>query len=83
MDDLLTLKEAARRVPGGPTTDVTLWRWITSGLPNRSGEVVKLRHAAAGRRLLVSELWMREFFERLGDDGQPARKCGDNCRCAQ
>ena len=86
MDDLLPLKEAARRVPGGPTTDVTLWRWLSTGLPNRSGQIVKLRHAAAGRRYLTTEAWMREFFERLGEDADQPVRMSDTvppCRCAK
>ena len=76
MSDLMTLEEAAQRVPGGAVSSVTVWRWATAGMKSRSGQLVKLRTAAAGKRLLVSELWMREFFEALGADSHP-------CRCAR
>ncbi len=80
MDDLLTLKQAAERVPGGKVADVTLWRWIRQGMKTQSGEVVRLRHAAAGRRMLVSESMLREFFEALG--GQDSAD-SHPCRCAR
>ncbi len=84
MSDLMTLEQAAQKVPGGAVSSVTVWRWATSGMRSRSGQLVKLRTAAAGKRMLVSEAWLREFFEALGGQEHPASTPeSPTCHCQQ
>lgn len=54
--DLLTLAQAARRVPGKPHPKTVL-RWMLRGLDG-----VRLKSVRAGRQRLTCERWLVEFF---------------------
>ena len=52
-DDLLTLTEAAKRLPGRPHRS-TLWRWARKGIELPDGSRVHLRVRRLGRWTLVA-----------------------------
>lgn len=61
--DLLTLAEAARRLPridGKKVAVATLWRWCRKGLRG-----VRLQYVRVGRRICVSPGALSTFFAQL------------------
>jgi hypothetical protein len=67
-ETILTLTEAARRIPGrgGRALNFsTLWRWITKGCRSPAGRLVRLRAARAGCKWITSAEALSEFFANL------------------
>lgn len=62
--DYVTLSQAAHLAPGRPSACAP-WRWARHGLKARDGTVVRLRHVRAGRQVLTTADWLREFFEAV------------------
>lgn len=62
----LSFPEAAKRVPLGPVSPQSVWRWSRVGLMNPSGERVLLRVAKVGRRFATTEAFLEEFFLKAG-----------------
>src|SRR4051794_22920109 len=64
-DDILTLTQAARRLPrlraGRPVAVSTIWRWATHGLRG-----VTLETAMCGGVRITSTECLRRFFAALG-----------------
>ncbi len=65
-EDLLTLTELAKRVPGRPHSS-TLWRWARRGVKSRCGGRVRLEHMRAGARVLSSWDAFCRFAEALAE----------------
>jgi len=63
--DLLTLSEAARRLPGRPHRS-TLWRWSRRGIETSKGRV-RLQVLRLGHRVLISPEQIEVFAKALGD----------------
>ena len=64
-DKLLTMTEAAKQCPkvrGKRPSNVTLWRWATTG---RRG--VKLEHVWVGRNMLTTEVALNVFFNGVAN----------------
>jgi hypothetical protein len=78
LGDLLTLADAAKRLPGRPCL-ATVWRWATHGILGRDGTRVRLRAVRLGRRTYVSPDALLAFGRELAeahavrDDVRPAR----------
>lgn len=63
ISDLITLTEAAQRLPhrsGNKIHVSTLWRWCHDGLKG-----VTLRYVRVGRRIMVTEQWLHQFFVEM------------------
>lgn len=80
MSEFLTLAQAARECPV-EVTPHSVWRWARRGLKSRSGEVVRLEHVRAGRRVLIPRDALARFFEavafadmRSTDSAPPERR---------
>jgi hypothetical protein len=68
-DDLFTLTQAAKRLPGRPHRS-TLWRWHRQGYRLADGSRIHLRVTRLGRRTLVSPEDLAEFAERITEAEQ-------------
>jgi hypothetical protein len=67
MREYITLQEAAGLVPT-KTAITTVWRWCRWGLtPFRGEQVVKMRFARVGRRLMTTKEWVEQLFTDLAD----------------
>lgn len=64
--ELLTLSEAARRVPGRPSTNC-IWRWCRRGVLARGGGRVRLEHRRIGGKIFTAPGWLDEFGRKLAD----------------
>ena len=68
-DDLLTLADIARRIPGARGArrlhPATITRWILKGAKATDGTVVRLRATRVGHRWLVRAAHLDEFFAAL------------------
>jgi hypothetical protein len=68
-DDLLTISQVCRRLPGARgarnITPSTVTRWILAGCPARSGERVRLAATRAGSRWLIRLADLEAFFAAL------------------
>lgn len=64
MAEYLTCAQAAKAYPAKKSA-TAIWRHMRQGLQSRSGRRVRLRHIRAGRELLTTREWIREFFEEL------------------
>ena len=64
MQNMITLAEATKLIPGRPSTNVA-WRWCRRGLKARSGEVVRLKHRRVGGKIYLTEKAIGDFFETL------------------
>jgi hypothetical protein len=79
-EKLVTLYEAARRLPPGrggrPVSFSCVLRWITQGVPGPDGNRVKLEGARVGGRWLTSEEALGRWAERLTPhyDADPSHK---------
>ena len=62
--EFLTLAQAARKVPGKPST-ATCWRWTTSGFLARNGQRIRLRSFRFGRALRIRADDITAFAEEL------------------
>lgn len=67
--DLLTISEAARRLPGRPHRS-TLWRWARKGIETPTRERVFLRTLRLGRRVLIAPEDVDAFVQALGEAAQ-------------
>ena len=65
-DDLLTLSEAARRLPGRPHRS-TLWRWARKGIGLPDGGRAYLRVHRLGRRVLIAPEDIEAFAATLAN----------------
>ncbi len=65
-DDLLTLSQAAKVVPGRPSPNC-LWRWCRRGVLSRSGERVYLRHVRVGGKVYTGKQWLDDFGQALSE----------------
>jgi len=67
--DLLTLAEAAKRIPGRPHT-TTIWRWC-----RRGHRGITLPYRRLGRRILIDPYDVDRFAQRLAelDQREPAQ----------
>ena len=65
-DDLLTLSQAAKVVPGRPSPNC-LWRWCRRGVLSRSGERVYLRHVRVGGKVFTGKQWLDDFGQVLAE----------------
>jgi hypothetical protein len=63
--DLLSLCEAARRLPGRPHRS-TLWRWARKGIETSRGRV-RLKVLRLGRRVLIDPVNVAEFAQALAE----------------
>jgi len=63
-NELITMAEAARLLPGRPSV-VSLWRWRLRGIAG-----VKLRFVTVGRKPLVTREWLREFIIKSSEARQ-------------
>jgi hypothetical protein len=68
-DDLLTLSEIAKRIPGARGArrlhPATITRWILKGTKATDGSLVRLRATRVGYRWLVRAGDLEEFFRTL------------------
>lgn len=62
--DLLTLTEAAKRLPTRPNS-CTIWRWCRKGVRARNGERIRLEHMRLGGRILISPEAIEKFGRAL------------------
>ena len=78
--ELLTLSEAARRLPHRPATS-TIWRWIRRGM-KVGQERIYLRYLRVGKRVFVPAEALDEFVEQmtLADRERAAERYGDPAR---
>ena len=65
-NDLLTLSQAAKLVPGRPSSNC-LWRWSRRGVLSRGGERVYLRHVRVGGMVYTSKQWLDNFGQALAE----------------
>jgi len=63
---LITLTEAAKVMPGRPSTNC-LWRWCRRGVLSRGGERIRLEHRRIGGKIFTAPDWLDEFGRRLAD----------------
>ena len=64
--NLLTLTEAARRLPTRPNVS-TIWRWCRKGVLSRAGQRVRLEHVRMGGRVLVPADALMRFGKELAE----------------
>ena len=71
MNELLTLSEAAKAIPGKPSL-VTLWRWVHKGVKNGA----RLRAIRIGGRRYIPRDAIAEFIEACSaiDVAEPAKR---------
>jgi hypothetical protein len=71
----LTAQQIVARIPGSrgaPRLHVsTVHRWIITGCPGRDGTRVKLRAFRAGKRWLVYQADLDQFFDALAGNSDP------------
>lgn len=68
--DLLTLTEAAKRLPTRPNS-CTVWRWCRRGVLSRNGERIRLEHMRLGGRIFIAEGAIEKFGRALAEsDGE-------------
>jgi len=74
MKDLMSFTDAALICPGKVSAQA-LSRWRRTGLKTRSGEFVRLKCARSGKQYFTSEVWLRQFFNKVAEldqiDPQP------------
>jgi len=74
-ETLLFLAEASRRLPrtfnGKGVHTSAIWRWMTRGLKNDEGEVIRLEFIEIGGRICTSEQALRRFLSRLKGRDMP------------
>lgn len=75
-DERLTLSQAARIAPGGPSPNC-VWRWCRRGVVARTGDRVRLQHVRIGGKLFTSARWLDEFGQRLADADAKYFEIGD------
>ncbi len=63
-DELLTLTQAAARLPHRPHSSC-LWRWCRKGVLARSGQRVRLQHVRIGGKIFTAQPWLTEFGKAL------------------
>ena len=66
MEDLATLTELAKGLPGRPHSS-TVWRWCRKGVKSRSGDRIQLEHVRIGARVFSSPQAVEQFGRRLAD----------------
>ena len=66
IEDLMTLSQAAKVLPGRPSTNC-IWRWCRRGVVARTGEHVRLQHVRMGGKLFTTARWLDEFGSRLAE----------------
>lgn len=64
-ETLISLKDAARRLPGRPHVS-TLWRWSTRGVRN-----IRLETSLVGARRFTSLEAIARFLERINRGSDP------------
>lgn len=68
-DERVHLSQACRNlIPefyGAAVSPMTATRWVNRGLIAADGRRVKLKAFRAGRQLVTSREWIREFFDQL------------------
>ena len=64
--NLLSLSQAAKVVPGRPSSNC-LWRWCRRGVLSRSGERVYLRHVRVGGKVFTGKQWLDDFGQALAE----------------
>ena len=67
-EKMLTLSEAAKKVPGGTKHISALWRWSRKGIKTNSGNRVRLEHIRVGAKLFTSKQALVRFFKAVADD---------------
>lgn len=71
-DDLLTVSQVCRRLPGARgarhVTPSTVTRWILAGCPARTGQRIRLAATRAGSRWLIRPADLDDFFAALKGD---------------
>jgi hypothetical protein len=70
-EEVISLAEAARRVPGTPCVQ-TLNGWVRRGLRLPSGRVVRLQAIRSGVRWLTTAQAVRRFLLALQGGGEDA-----------
>jgi len=74
-ETLLFLADASKRLsktPNGKSINLSvLWRWMTRGLKNNDGEVVRLEYIEISGRICTSEQALRRFLSRLKGRNMP------------
>lgn len=64
LDSRLSLSEAARLVPGRPSSSA-LWRWCRRGVRARSGLRIRLCHVRIGHKVFTTRADLETFFAAL------------------
>ncbi|MCA9295364.1 MAG: hypothetical protein KC983_02585, partial [Phycisphaerales bacterium] len=59
-EEHLTLSQAAKLVPGRPSSNC-LWRWCRNGVKAASGKRVRLKHVRFGSRIYTTRQWLNDF----------------------
>jgi hypothetical protein len=74
---LITLTEAAKLMPGRPSTNC-LWRWCRRGVLSRGGERIRLEHRRIGGKIFTAPDWLDEFGRKLAEaDTRHFDQCGE------
>ncbi len=64
IEEYRTLAQVARDIPV-KTSPQSLWRWCREGLQVKSGDRIHLKHIRCGRRILVADKDVNDFFDEL------------------
>src|SRR5262245_2324007 len=64
LDEYITLGQAAKALPGRPSTNC-VWRWCRRGVLARSGERITLEHVRVGGKIFTTKKWLTDFGRRL------------------
>ena len=76
-EDLLPLTQAAKLVPGRPSSNC-LWRWARRGVLSRAGNRVFLKHVRVGGKMYTRKEWVDAFGEALAQaDAAYFQQAGD------
>ncbi len=73
LDDVtkyLTFSEAAKLVPGQPTSNCVL-RWARFGLKTRGGCRVRLQYIRVGHKCFTRSEWLDDFYQATSDGDAP------------
>ena len=62
--DLITLTEAAKLLPGRPSVNC-VWRWCRKGVLGRNLEHVHLQHVRMGGKIFTRREWLLEFGKAI------------------
>ncbi len=65
-DELLSLAQAAKIVPGRPSANC-VWRWCRRGVMSRAGERIYLQHVRVGGKVYTRAEWLQHFGRALAE----------------